>query len=336
MPKSRPGHGRHRSRTAALLLVPAAVLLLLGCNRVAVRADPVGSPAASGRPVVLATFTVLADIATVVAGPDAQVESITGVGMEIHGYEPTPDDLRRAAGADLLLVNGLGLEAWLEDLVAPLDLPTVVVTDGIDPLPIAARPDRMSAAEAEAEPPGPGQPLNPHAWMSPAVGRQYVAAVVDALTDLDPTHAAGYTERAEAYSRELAQVQNELVERLAVIPADHAVLVSCEGAFAYLARDAGLDQIYLWPVNAERQGTPRQVAAAIVAVRERAVPAVFCESTVSATGQRQVARETGARFGGTLYVDSLSGPDGPVPTYLDLLRHDLDVIVAGLSGEAER
>lgn len=281
------------------------VLLLTGC----------AAPSASledERPVVLTTFTVLADMAQVVAGPDAHVESITGLGMEIHGYEPTPDDLRRASQADLLLANGLGLEAWLTELVAPLDLPTVVLTDGIDPIPIGQE----------------GGPLNPHAWMSPRVGRQYVSAIVRALGELDPGSAAEYRERGERYRAELARIEQDLTTRLADVP--HRSLVTCEGAFSYLARDAGLAEHYLWPVNSERQGTPRQVASVVVAVREDQVPAVFCESTVSPTAQQQVARETGARFGGTLYVDSLSGPDGEVPTYLALLEHDIEVILAGL------
>ncbi|WP_182111511.1 MULTISPECIES: metal ABC transporter solute-binding protein, Zn/Mn family [unclassified Actinotalea] len=294
---------------AALGACLAAVLA--GC------APPAEASGTAGddRPVVLATFTVLADMAGVVAGPDARVESLTGVGTEIHGYEPSPDDLRRAAGADLLLANGLGLEVWLEDLVAPLDLPTVVLTEAVDPLPIAG-----------------SDHANPHAWMSPRTGADYAVAIADALGDLAPADAAAFDARAQAYAAELLELHDELTVRLAALPPDQRLLVTCEGAFSYLARDAGLDEAYLWPVNAERQGTPRQVADVVRRVRDAEVPAVFCESTVSSTAQEQVARETGARFGGTLYVDSLSGPDGPVPTYLDLLRHDVDVVVAGLTG----
>ncbi|MCU1431343.1 MAG: mntC [Actinotalea sp.] len=268
-------------------------------------------------------------MAGVVGGPDVVVESVTGVGMEIHGYEPTPDDLRRAARADLLLANGLGLEAWLQDLVRPLDIPTVVLTDGFEPLPIDGAADVGSGGQG-----GHGAPQNPHAWMSPRVGAQYVRAIAAALADLDPAHADGFAARADAYAAELDLLHGTLLERLDAVPLQHRFLVTCEGAFSYLARDAGLREGYLWPVNAERQGTPRQVAGVILAVRDAAVPAVFCESTVSATGARQVADETGARFGGVLYVDSLSEPDGPVPTYLDLLRHDVDLIASGLAGGA--
>lgn len=305
-----------------------AALVLAACSPVSVAevASDVGG--ADDRPVVLATFTVLADMASVVAGSDARVTSITGPGTEIHGYEPTPDDLRRAAGADLLLANGLGLEAWLEGLVAPLDLPTVVVTEAVDPLPIT--PDGTALGGVAS---GAG-PDDPHAWMSPRTGQLYVEAIADALAELDPGAAREYHGRAARYAAELEELHTELVQRLAGLPPRHRVLVTCEGAFSYLARDAGLTTAYLWPVNAEQQATPRRVGAVITAARAAEVPAVFCESTVSAAAQHQVARESGARFGGTLYVDSLSLADGPVPTYLDLLRHDVDVITAGLAGEA--
>ena len=307
-------------RTGALL---AAVLLgtLGGCT--APRPAAVADPATDG-PVVLATFTVLADMAQVVAGPDAQVASLTGPGTEIHGFEPSPDDLRRAAGADLMLSNGLGLEVWLEALVAPLDIPTVVLTAGIDPIPVEGGQAHAGAA-----------PLNPHAWMSPREGKQYVVAIAAALSDLDPVHAEGYQRRAAAYQAQIETVRTELVDRLSTVPPGRRLLVTCEGAFSYLARDAGLQEAFLWPVNAERQGTPQQVAAVIRSVRAASAPAVFCESTVPATAQQQVARETDVPFGGVLFVDSLSEPDGPVPTYLDLLRYDVDVIVAGLTGTGE-
>jgi manganese transport system substrate-binding protein len=277
--------------TAAAL---GAVLALSACAGPPARAadatpdDP--------RPVVLTTFTVLADMARQVAGDHLRVESVTDVGVEIHGYEPTPDDLRRAADADLVLDNGLGLEAWFERFVARLDAPHVTASAGVRTIPVE------SGGSA-------GRP-NPHAWMSPD------AAVV-------------YVEN----TAELLAVRDDLVERLQRLHPDRRALVTCEGAFSYLARDVGLAEAYLWPVSSDDRGTPQQVARAITFVRERDVPAVFCESTVADTAQRQVARETGAAFGGVLYVDSLSLPDGPVPTYLDLLRHDATVIARALTRE---
>nr|WP_206715182.1 metal ABC transporter substrate-binding protein [Cellulosimicrobium arenosum] len=274
------------------------------------------------RPVVLTTFTVLADIARNVGGDHVRVESITKVGAEIHGYEPTPGDLRRAAEADLVLDNGLGLEAWFGRFVDGLDVPHVVASDGVET--IALGDDTSPEHQGEA---------NPHAWMSPVNGQLYAHNVADALADLDPEHADDYQAAAQDYAADLRDVQDELTAALDTLPPQHRVLVTCEGAFSYLARDAGLTEQYLWAVNAEQQATPRQVGETVDLVRDDDVPAVFCESTVSDKAMRQVVAETGTTFGGTLYVDSLSAPDGPVPTYLELLRHDTDLIVAGLTGQ---
>ncbi len=288
----------------------AATLTLGGCIQVTDEPDP--------RPYVLTTFTVLADIARQVAGEHLQVHSLTKVGAEVHGYEPTPIDVRDTARADLVLDNGLGLEAWFAQLTQDADAEHVVVSEGVEPIDIAS--DGYA-----------GKP-NPHAWMSPHEAGVYVDNIVEAFSDLDPAHASDYAANGRAYRAELDAIADELADELATVPETQRALVTCEGAFSYLARDAGLIEQYVWPVNAEQQATPGQIADTIEFVRERDVPAVFCESTVSDDPMRQVVEETGARFGGTLFVDSLSEPDGPVPTYLDLLRHDVDVIVAGLTG----
>jgi manganese transport system substrate-binding protein len=272
------------------------------------------------RPVVLTTFTVLADMAQNVAGNHLQVESLTKPGAEIHGYEPTPGDIRRAAQADLILDNGLNLEAWFSQFVSGLDVPHVVVSEGVPTMPITE--------DAYA-----GQ-TNPHAWMSAVNAKIYVANMVRAFAALDPAHAADYERNGTAYAASLQTIHDELVAEIETVPEAQRALVTCEGAFSYLARDTGLREIYIWPVNAEQQATPQRVARAIDAVSGNRIPAVFCESTVSDKAMQQVVRATGTRFGGTLYVDSLSGPDGPVPTYIDLLRHDAEMIVAGLTAGA--
>ena len=302
------------SRSLPLLTASALALTLGGCAA--------SSEGATGdeRPVVLTTFTVLGDIAQNVAGDDLRVESITKVGAEIHGYEPTPGDLRRAAEADLILDNGLGLEAWFARFVGDLDVPHAVVSEGVETIDITD--------DAYA-----GTP-NPHAWMSPVNVQVYVDNMVDAFGDLDPENAAAYAANGDAYIEELQQIQDELVDALSVLPASQRALVTCEGAFSYLARDAGLTEQYIWAVNAEQQATPQQIAAAIGFVRDNDVPAVFCESTVSDAPMQQVVEATDAAFGGTLYVDSLSEEDGPVPTYLDLIRHDSAVIIDALTGRA--
>lgn len=273
------------------------------------------APKADVRPLVLTTFTVLADIARQVAGRHLRVESITRVGAEIHEYQPTPADLRRVAAADLVLDNGLGLEAWFSRLFATRKVPHVMVSSTITPISVA-----------------PGGPPNPHAWMSPVNVARYVEVMARAFGELDPAHRDDFVLNGLRYGHQLEAVQTELERGLARLPARSRILLSCEGAFTYLTREAGMDEAYLWPVNAERQATPRRVAAVIDVVRSRGVPAVFCESTVSDVAMRQVARETGARFGGVLYVDSLSGPDGPVPTYLDLMRRNVNTILRALGG----
>jgi manganese transport system substrate-binding protein len=271
--------------------------------------------------LVLTTFTVLADMARNVAGDRLRVESITKLGAEIHGYEPTPSDLQRASGADLILENGLGLELWARKFTAAAgDVPTVTLSEGMQPL--------LIAEDAYA-----GKP-NPHAWMSPKRAMQYVDRMVEAFSQLDPEGAATFRANGEAYKQQLRQLDTDLRASLASIPQRRRVLVSCEGAFTYLAKDYGMEEAYLWPVNAESQATPQRMKRLIATVKDRRIPSIFCESTVSDESQREVARATGARFGGTFYVDSLSEAGGPAATLLDLQRHNVRLIQQGLgSGE---
>lgn len=299
--------------------VLAAGAVLAGCSVTPATAPP---RADDGRLHVLTTFTVLADMVSVVGGERVRAESLTKVGAEIHGYEPTPADLVRAQGADLVIDNGLGLEAWFARFVADVDAPHATVSDGVVPQPIAS-------GEAVGLP-------NPHAWMSPVAGQVYVANIARALAQADPDGAPEYRANADAYARQIAALAAGLDAALARLTASERLLVTCEGAFSYLARDAGLREAYLWPVNAESQATPRSAVAVVDAVRRDRPRAVFCESTVPDVAQRQVAHETGVPLAGPLYVDSLSTPEGPVPTYLDLLRHDTATIVAGLTGTVPR
>ncbi|MGF1460318.1 MAG: metal ABC transporter substrate-binding protein [Leptolyngbyaceae cyanobacterium] len=266
---------------------------------------------------VLTTFTVLADMAQNVAGDKLVVESITRIGAEIHGYEPTPSDIVKAQEADLLLYNGMNLERWYEPFLRNVEsVPSVVLTEGIQPLPIAEGP--------YADKP------NPHAWMSPRNALIYVENIRQAFVALDPDNADTYNANAGAYSEKLKAIDAQLSADLAQVPENQRVLVSCEGAFTYLAQDYGLKEIYMWPINAEQQFTPKQVQKVIESVKTNDVPTIFCESTVSDEGQKQVAQASGANFGGNLYVDSLSTADGPVPTFLELLEYDAQTIADGL------
>ena len=273
---------------------------------------------------VVATFTVLADMARNVAGEGAIVESLTRPGAEIHDYDPTPQDVVRAQGADLVLWNGMGLERWFERFFTRLrDVRQAVLTEGVAPIGIGEGPYQS-------------QP-NPHAWMSPTVALVYVENIRKALTELDPARAGIFAANARAYADRIRAVDATLRERLATIPAERRVLATCEGAFSYLTRDYGLREAYLWPINAEEEGTPRQVRALIDTLRASRPPAVFCESTVNDRPMRQAAREARTRFGGLLHVDSLTAADGPAPTYLRLLEANADTILQAFgAGQASR
>ncbi|MFN3658807.1 MAG: metal ABC transporter substrate-binding protein [Pseudolabrys sp.] len=278
-------------------------------------------PAAAQNPArkpfrVVTTFTVIQDIAQNVAGDRAIVESITKPGAEIHDYQPTPLDIVRAQAADLVLWNGFNLERWFERFFENIkEVPSVVVTEGVAPMGIA-------------EGPYSGKP-NPHAWMSPSNALIYVENIRKALVKYDPANADAYNRNAAAYAAQIKALDEPLRKRLQAIPEAQRWLVSSEGAFSYLTRDYQMREAYLWPINADEQGTPKQVRKVIDLVRKNEIPVVFSESTISDRAAKQVAKETGARYGGVLYVDSLSSANGPVPTYLDLLKVTVETIAKG-------
>jgi ABC-type Zn uptake system ZnuABC Zn-binding protein ZnuA len=268
--------------------------------------------------VVLSTFTIIADMVSEIGGDKIESISITKPGAEIHGYQPTPSDLVRAQDATIIFENGMNLELWTEKLRASIpDVPVVRVSDGVEVISIAS--------DAYA-----GKP-NPHAWMSPQQGLVYVENIRRELTEILPEHADYFAERAEAYSARIQELDERLEVALAALPENNRALVTCEGAFSYLANDYGLDEIYLWPTNSDAQGTPQQVAKVIEEVNERNIPTVFCESTVEPQLQNEVAGATNAELGGLLYVDSLSEADGPATSYITLLEHTTGVIIAGLT-----
>ncbi|NIF49133.1 metal ABC transporter substrate-binding protein [Enterobacter sp. Ap-1006] len=292
--------------TQSIVAAAAALAMLLGAAQ------------AQAKFKAITTFTIIADMAQNIAGDAADVESITKPGAEIHEYQPTPGDIRRAQGAQLILTNGLNLELWFAKFYQHLKgVPEVVVTTGIQPTGITEGPYN-------------GKP-NPHAWMSPQNALIYVDNIRDAFVKYDPGNAATYTRNAEAYKQKIQQTIEPLRNELAKIPADKRWLVTSEGAFSYLANDFGLKELYLWPINADQQGTPQQVRKVIDSIRQYQIPTIFSESTISDKPARQAARESGAHYGGVLYVDSLSAADGPVPTYLDLLRVTTSTIVNGIN-----
>ena len=288
----------------------------------AVLAAGIGSAAiAEDKMKVVTSFTIIADMARNVAGDAAEVVSVTKPGAEIHGYEPTPQDLVRAADADLILWNGLNLELWFEQFLSNLgDIPSATVSDGISPIPI-------SSGNYEGK-------SNPHAWMGLENAQIYIDNIARALSEQDPKNASIYAKNAATYKAKLRETLGPLRDAVAAIPEDDRWLVTCEGAFSYLARDFGMKELYLWPMNADQVGTPQQVRNVIDTVRDNDIDAVFCESTVSQDPAKQVARETNATYGGVLYVDSLSADDGKVPTYLDLLKVTAQTIADSLTAKS--
>ena len=278
------------------------------------------APNPTNKKVILTTFTVLADMAKNVAGDKAIVESITKPGAEIHGYQATPSDLARGQKANIILENGLNLERWADRFYNSLPkVPRVTLSEGFQPIDIAEDTYK-------------GKP-NPHAWMSPQNAVIYVENIRKSLGKLDPANAATYDKNAKAYSEQIKEIDLKLKTAIAAIPPDRRYIVSCEGAFSYIARDYGLKEVYLWAVNAEQQATPKQVEKTIDTVKENRIPAVFCESTVNPKAQLQVAKESGAKFGGVFYVDSLSPPDGPASTYLKLLEYNVSTLIKGLQSK---
>jgi manganese transport system substrate-binding protein len=274
---------------------------------------------AQGQKMILTTFTVLADMGQNVAGDKAIVQSLVKPGAEIHGYEPTPKDLVRAQDADLILDNGLNLERWAERFYNSVPkVPHVTLSSGVEAVAITQDAQQ-------------GKP-NPHAWMSPRNALVYVENIRKALANLDPANENVYARNAAAYSQQIKALDRKLRQEVATLPSAQRYLVSCEGAFSYIARDYGLKEVYLWAVNSEQQAAPQQIERVIETVKANQIPAVFCESTVNDKAQRQVAKETKAKFGGVFFVDSLSPPEGPASTYLRLLEHNITTLIQGLKG----
>lgn len=296
-----------KRRKTLLSVILSSLLVLTGMSE---------SSAAEKKFKVVTTFTVIQDIAQNVAGDAATVESITKVGAEIHEYDPTPQDITKVLSADLVLWNGLNLELWFKRFFEDIkDVPSVIVTEGIEPMPIQEGSYK-------------GNP-NPHAWMSPTLALTYIENIRAAFVKYDPKNATIYNKNALDYVAKIKALDTPLRERLAKIPEAQRWLVTSEGAFSYLARDYNLKEAYLWPINAEQQGTPKQVKNLIDLVRANKIPVVFSESTISDKPAKQVSKETGAKYGGVLYVDSLSTKDGPVPTYIDLLKVTVETIAKG-------
>ena len=271
----------------------------------------------TNKEVILASFTVLADIIENVAKDEFVVKSITKPGVEVHGYQPTPSDLIKASKAFVFIDNGFGFELWAEKFVSNLQINRVTISNRLEPIFISE--DFYK-----------GKP-NPHAWISPKRGMIYVDVIVDSLSELKPSGAESFKNNGQIYKNKIAKIDKDFSLFINNLEKNNRYLVTCEGAFSYLTNDYGLKEAYLWPVNAESQITPKRMARTISLVKNKNIPSVFCESTVSNESQMVVASETGAKFGGDLFVDSLSQDNKSANTYLKMLQHNLTLIKKGLN-----
>tara|TARA_Y100000591_G_scaffold193069_1_gene166952 strand:+ start:442 stop:1350 length:909 start_codon:yes stop_codon:yes gene_type:complete len=271
----------------------------------------------SNKKLLLVSFTVLEDIVKNIVGDEFDVKSITKPGMEVHGYQTTPSDLIKGSRAEVFIDNGFGFELWAEKFVSNLKVKRITMANNLKPLFIGEDAYK-------------GKP-NPHAWISPKRGIIYVDTLSRALSELKPESKTVFKKNAEIYKNKLLEIDEDFSLFLNTLKKNQKYLVSCEGAFTYLTNDYGLKEAYLWPVNAESQITPKRMAKVISLVKTNDIPAVFCESTVSSESQLAVARETGAKFGGNFFVDSLSEKNGPASSYIDLLNHNLNLIKQAFS-----
>lgn len=307
----------HRAVAAA----PALALLLSS----AAFADPALKAVAS--------FSVLGDFVEEVAGDRVEITTLVGPDGDAHVYQPTPNDARALAAADIVFVNGLGFEGWMERLTeaAGTKAPIIVATEGITPR-------AFNEAEEEHEHADGGEdhdhdhdvhaghdhgPNDPHAWQSVPNAKIYVADIARALSAADPAGAETYAANAAAYTAKLDALDTEIRAAVGAIPEDHRIIVTSHDAFGYFGQAYGLDFEAPQGMSTESEASAADVASLITQIRKQQVPAVFMESITDPRLLEQISAETGAKIGGTLYSDALSGPDGPAATYIDMMRNNI-------------
>jgi zinc/manganese transport system substrate-binding protein len=296
-------------------LIIGAVLALFAC----------APAAAQERIKVVASFSILADLVRNVGGDRVAVTVLVGRNNDSHAFEPSPADSRRVADASLVVVNGLGFEGWLDRLVraAGGKAPVVVASTGVRPRAGAADETRFGRDHAG---------VDPHAWQSVDNVRRYVANIRDALIKVDPAGTGTYAANAGAYLQKLDALDQEIRRTLAKIPPDRRRIITSHDAFGYFADAYGIAFLAPEGLSTEAEPSARAVARIIGQIESARIGALFLENVVDPRLLQQIARETGARIGGTLYSDALTGPGGPAPTYLDMMRHNVRALAAALGG----
>jgi len=300
-------------------LLICAGLALLCCGL------PAAAQGDSAKIKVVASFSILGDLVRNVGGDRVEVAALVGRNKDAHAFEPSPADSQRVAGARLVVVNGLGFEGWLDRLVRASggQVPVVVASAGIRPRAGPVDETRFHQDRAGAD---------PHAWQSIANVRRYVANIRDALTKVDPAGKGAYAANAGAYLTKLDALEREIKGALARIPADRRRTITSHDAFGYFADAYAVEFLAPEGLSTDAEPSALAVARIIRRIRSEKIPALFLENTVDPRLLQQIARETGARIGGKLYSDALTGPDGPAPTYLDMMRHNAQELAKALGG----
>jgi zinc/manganese transport system substrate-binding protein len=280
------------------------------------------APAAAQAPLkVVATFSILGDFVKNVGGDKVAVTTLVGPNGDAHVYAPTPADAKNLADAKLVVANGLGFEGWMARLVksAGGKVTQVVATKGITP--------RKSAETGHDH----GHDADPHAWQSVANAKIYVANIRDALAAADPANADTYKANAASYLDKLDALDREVRESVARLPPDRRRVISTHDAFGYFAAAYGVAFVAPQGVSTESEISARDVATIIRQIRAQKIPAIFLENISDPRLMQRVAAETGARLGGTLYSDALTGEKGDAPTYIDMVRHNIRTLTQALS-----
>jgi zinc/manganese transport system substrate-binding protein len=308
-----------RTRRSTLAIALAGLLSsllrsLLGSTP-ALAQDPV-----SGKLKVVATFSILADLAANVGGAGVVVTSLVGANGDVHVYAPTPADARAIAEARLVVVNGLGLEGWIERLVkaSGTKAPVIVASGGVK-----ARP-------ADGDP--RGDALDPHAWQSIANTKIYVGNIRDALVRLDPAGRSTYEANASAYLSKLDALERDVRDTIAKIPAERRKIITTHGAFGYFGATYGVAFIAPQGVSTEAEPSAKDAAQIISQIKAQKIPALFLENVTDPRLLERIAKETGAKIGGTLYSDALTDAAGAAPTYIDMVRHNVRELASALAG----
>jgi zinc/manganese transport system substrate-binding protein len=281
----------------------------------------------AGRLRAVASFSILGDLVREVGGPHVEVTTLVGPGSDVHSFNPAPGDARTLARADIVFVNGLGLEGWIDRLVRASSTRAPVVTASAGVAPIEEPEGHDHGGHGAHE----GHGADPHAWQNVANVKLYVANIRDGLAKVDPAHAEAYREAAAAYTDRLDALDREVRASLGRIPPENRRIITTHDAFGYFASAYGLAILAPQGVSTESEASPRDIAAIITQIRKERVPAVFLETVTDPRQMERIARESGARIGGKVYSDALSPADGPAPTYLAMIQQNVAAFTTALA-----